>query len=66
MRPFVLPHYSSEPLNWIEDFWEQVKSLYFSRMLTQQREDFYPNAVRLLRSLQRPGRSAPLALPPNP
>lgn len=66
VRPFVLPHYSSETLNWIEGFWEQLKSTYFSRMLTPRREDFYPATVRLLRHLQRPRRHASLVLPAPP
>jgi hypothetical protein len=55
VRTFELPHYTSETLNWIERFWEQVKDTYFSRMLTEEREAFYNDAVRLLRRLQRPG-----------
>lgn len=55
VRTFVLPHYTSETLNWIERFWEQVKDTYFSRMLTHEREAFYDDAVRLLHRLQRPG-----------
>jgi hypothetical protein len=55
VRTFVLPHYTSETLNWIERFWEEVKDTYFSRMLTREREAFYDDAVRLLRRLQRPG-----------
>lgn len=66
VRPFVLPHYSSETLNWIEGFWEQLKSTYFSRMLTPQREDFYPATVRLLRHLQRPRSHTSLVLPAPP
>jgi hypothetical protein len=52
---FQLPSYTSETLNWIERFWEGVKSTYFSRMLTESREAFYPDTVRLLRRFQRPG-----------
>jgi hypothetical protein len=52
---FQLPFYTSETLNWIERFWEEVKGTYFSRMLTKEREAFYPDAVRLLLRLQRPG-----------
>ena len=62
MRPFKLPRYTSETLNWIEDFWAHVKDTYFSRMLTQQREAFYPDAVRLLGRLRHSGRLRGLAL----
>ena len=64
-RPHVrvvrLPSYTSETLNWIEGYWDELKSTYFSRMLTEQREAFYPEAVRLLRRLRRSGRLALLA-----
>jgi hypothetical protein len=62
VRPFKLPRYTSETLNWIEDFWAHVKDTYFSRMLTQQREAFYPDAVRLLGRLRHSGRLRGLAL----
>jgi hypothetical protein len=55
VRTFELPLYTSETLNWIERFWGVLKDTYFSRMLTQEREAFYDDAVRLLRRLQRPG-----------
>lgn len=66
VRPFVLPSYTSETLNWIEGFWEHLKNTYFSRMLTSQREAFYPDTVRLLRRLQRSGRLRALALQTRP
>lgn len=66
VRPFVLPHYTSETLSWIEGFWGHLKDTYFSRMLTNEREAFYPDAVRLLRRLQRSGRLRSLALRNRP
>jgi transposase len=63
---FILPHYTSETLNWIEGFWEHLKDTYFSRMLTSEREAFYPDTVRLLRRLQRSGRLQALALRDRP
>lgn len=62
VRPFRLPGYTSETLNWIENFWGHVKDTYFSQMLVEEREAFYPDTVRLLRRLHRSGRLAPLAL----
>ncbi|MFP2903953.1 hypothetical protein ACLESD_02530, partial [Pyxidicoccus sp. 3LFB2] len=56
-----LPSYTSETLSWIEGFWDELKSTYFSQMLTEQREAFYPEAVRLLRRLRRSGRLSLLA-----
>jgi transposase len=53
VRPFWLPKYTSETLSWIEGFWGHVKNTYFSRMLTEEREAFYPDTVRLLRRLRR-------------
>ena len=61
VRPFWLPKYTSETLSWIEGYWEHLKDTYFSRMLTQEREAFYPDAVRLLHRLQRTGRLQALA-----
>jgi transposase len=61
VRAFPLPKYTSETLNWIENFWDHLKETYFSRMLTEQREAFYPDAIRLLRRLRRSGRLGPLA-----
>jgi hypothetical protein len=55
-RVFWLPRYTSETLNWIEGFWEELKSTYFSRMLTVDRDSFYDEAVRLLRRIRRRGR----------
>ena len=66
VRPFWLPRYTSETLNWIEGFWEHLKDTYFSRMLTEEREAFYPDTVRLLRRLRRSGRLSLLALRTNP
>lgn len=66
VRPFWLPRYTSETLNWIEGYWEHLKDTYFSRMLTQQREAFYPDTVRLLRRLRRSGRLRLLALRTDP
>ncbi|WP_407740863.1 transposase [Hyalangium sp.] len=66
VRPFRLPHYTSETLNWIENFWSHLKVAYFSRMLTEEREAFYPDAIRLLRRLRRSGRIGPLALRTTP
>ncbi len=67
VRTFELPLYTSETLNWIERFWGVLKDTYFSRMLTQEREAFYDDAVRLLRRLQRPGavRRLMLRTPPE-
>jgi transposase len=62
VRCFRLPTYTSETLNWIENFWEHLKETYFSRMLTNEREAFYPDAIRLLQQLRRSGRLKPLAL----
>ncbi|WNZ60915.1 transposase [Myxococcus sp. MxC21-1] len=61
VRPFWLPRYTSETLSWIEGYWEDLKDTYFSRMLTEEREAFYPDAVRLLHRLQRTGRPGALA-----
>ena len=66
VRPFRLPRYTSETLNWIEGFWEHLKDTYFSRMLTQEREAFYPDAVRLLGRLRRSGQLRELALRQTP
>jgi transposase len=66
VRPFPLPHYTSSTLNWIEGFWAHLKETYFSRMLTQQREAFYPETVRLLERLRRPGQLRGLALRDTP
>jgi transposase len=62
VRCFRLPKYTSETLNWIEGFWGHLKQTYFSRMLTDEREPFYPDAIRLLQRLRRSGRLKPLAL----
>lgn len=62
VRCFRLPRYTSETLNWIENFWEHLKQTYFSRMLTHEREAFYPDTIRLLRRLHHSGRLDPLAL----
>lgn len=62
VRPFRLPKYTSETLNWIENFWDHLKDTYFSRMLTEEREAFYPDTIRLLRRLRRSGRLGALAL----
>jgi transposase len=62
VRPVRLPKYTSETLNWIENFWGHLKDTYFSQMLVEEREAFYPDTVRLLRRLHRSGRLAPLAL----
>jgi len=56
VRPFWLPKYTSETLSWIEGYWEHLTDTYISRMLTQEREAFYPDAVRLLHRLLRTGR----------
>ncbi|RKG72396.1 hypothetical protein D7W82_39715 [Corallococcus sp. CA049B] len=61
VRVLRLPAYTSETLNWIEGYWDELKSTYFSQMLTEQREEFYPQAVRLLHRLQRSGRLSLLA-----
>ena len=66
VRVFRLPRYTSETLSWIENFWEHLKETYFSRMLTEEREAFYPDAVRLLRRLRRSGHLKPLALRVTP
>lgn len=50
---FWLPRYSSETLNRIEGVWGHLKDAFFSRMLTEDAEAFYPAAVRLLRRLRR-------------
>lgn len=62
VRPFRLPRYTSETLNWIENFWDHLKRTYFSRMLSKGREAFYSDAVRLLRRLRHSGRLGPLTL----
>ncbi len=56
VRAFWLPRYTSETLNWIEGFWEELKSTYFSRMLTADRDSFYGAAVLLLRSVRTRGK----------
>ncbi|NRD59820.1 transposase, partial [Corallococcus exiguus] len=56
VRVFWLPRYTSETLNWVEGFWEELKSTYFSRMLTADRDAFYDEAVLLLRRVRRRGR----------
>jgi transposase len=56
VRPFRLPRYTSETLNWIEGFWEELKSTYFSRMLTVDRDSFYGAAVRLLSRVRSRGK----------
>nr|WP_244227229.1 transposase [Corallococcus aberystwythensis] len=61
VRPFWLPRYTSETLNWIEGYWEHLKDIYFSQMLTEEREAFYPDAIRLLHRLQQTGRLQALA-----
>jgi transposase len=66
VRVFRIPKYTSETLNWIENFWGHLKDTYFSRMLTEEREAFYPDTVRLLRRLRRSGRLKPLALRGTP
>jgi transposase len=66
VRVFRLPRYTSETLSWIENFWEHLKETYFSRMLTEEREAFYPDTVRLLRRLRRSGHLKPLALRVTP
>ena len=55
VRVFWLPRYTSETLNWIEGFWEELKGTYFSRMLTADRDSFYGAAVHLLRCVRRRG-----------
>jgi hypothetical protein len=45
VRCFRMPTYTSETLNWIENFWEHLKQTYFSRMLTYEREAFYPDTI---------------------
>lgn len=62
VRPFRLPKYTSETLNWIENFWSHLKDTYFSQMFVEEREAFYPDTVRLLRRLHRSGQLAPLTL----
>jgi hypothetical protein len=65
VRPFYLPLYTSETLNWIEPEWGNLKTGFFSRMLTRQPEAFYPATVALLRDLPRRSRREPLPrLPP--
>jgi hypothetical protein len=66
VRTFELPHYTSETLNWIERFWEQVKDTYFSRMLIKLRQAFYDDAIRLLRRLRKPGAVRRLMLRTTP
>ncbi|WP_224367627.1 helix-turn-helix domain-containing protein [Hyalangium versicolor] len=66
VRVFRIPKYTSETLNWIENFWGHLKDTYFSRMLTEERVAFYPDTVRLLRRLRRSGRLKPLALRGTP
>lgn len=66
VRVFRIPKYTSETLNWIENFWDHLKDTYFSRMLTEEREAFYPDTIRLLRRLRRAGRLKPLALRVTP
>lgn len=56
VRPFFLPSYTSETLNWIEGFWEELKATYFSRMLTADRDSFYGEAVHLLRCVRQRSR----------
>ncbi|OJT19026.1 hypothetical protein BO221_36530 [Archangium sp. Cb G35] len=56
VRVFWLPRYTSETLNWIEGFWGELKSTYFSRMLTADRDSFYGAAVHLLRRVRRRGK----------
>lgn len=56
VRVFWLPRYTSETLNWIEGFWEELKSTYFSRMLTVDRDSFYGAAVRLLSRVRSRGK----------
>ena len=53
VRPFYLPLYTSETLNWIEGDWGQVKTTYFARMLTRRPEAFYPATVAVLRAAHR-------------
>jgi transposase len=64
VRPFRLPKYTSETLNWIEGFWGHLKQTYFSRMLADEREAFYPDAIRILQRLRHPERIKSLALRP--
>jgi hypothetical protein len=66
VRTYHLLYYTSETLNWIERFWEQVKDTSFSRMLMEEREAFYSDAVRLLHYFPRPGtiRKLMLRMPP--
>jgi hypothetical protein len=66
VRTSRLPKYTSETLNWIESVWDHLTETYFSRMLTEQREAFYSDAVRFLRRLRRSGRLGPLALRATP
>jgi transposase len=40
VRIFWRPRYTSETLNWIENFWEKLKSTYFIRMLMADRDSF--------------------------
>lgn len=66
VRVFRLPEYTSETLNWIENFWGHLKETYFSRMLTEEREAFYSDTIRLLWRLRRSGHLKPLALRVTP
>jgi hypothetical protein len=54
IRVFWLPTYTSEQLNWIEPLWGQIKSNYFSRMLTEKPEHFVPAVIAFLQKLCRP------------
>lgn len=65
-RPFWLPKCTSEKLNRIERLWGHLKAAYFSRMLTQTREDFYAAVVHLLEQLGRPGGFRRLMPPARP
>ena len=65
VRAFRLTKHTSETLNWIENFWGYRQETYFGRMLTEQRKEFYPNAVRLLRRLRRSGHLRYLAFRPS-
>jgi len=53
VRVFWLPRYTSEALNWIGGFWEELKATYFSCMLTVDRDSFHGAAVHLLRRVCR-------------
>ena len=63
VRVFWLPRYTSESLNWIEGFWQELKSTYFSRMLTADRDSFYGTAVRLLHRVRSRGKLPTRAAP---